>query len=145
MYYTSEYDQSTYNYSDIYKLLENTGTAANPVFEEKLDTGIEYLDDFYASSFVDIDADGDMDLFMIGSGKTDGEWHMGTKYYENTGYDPFKFTERSGFGANPLVGINDVYFQDVECLFWILPILTMMGIMMWCLPATMEKFTLLRI
>ena len=75
--------------------------------------GFDNLEDFFASSFVDIDADGDMDLFMTGWEKTDGDWHMSTKYYENTGEDPFEFTERSGFNANPLFGISDVYYEDV--------------------------------
>ena len=114
LYYTSEYDESTWDYYSVYKLFKNTGTAVNPVYEEKPDAGFETQNAFYASSFVDIDADGDMDLFMIGWEKEDEAWHLRTKYYENTGEDPFKFTERTGFNDNPLLGINELYYEDVE-------------------------------
>jgi len=116
MLYTSEYNESTWDYNDIYKLFENTGTLENPVFEEKPDAGFNEMDESgsFTSSFVDIDADGDMDLFMSGEGRIYEERHFITKYFENTGNDRFEFTERSGFGINPLNGLTDIFFEDLE-------------------------------
>ena len=114
MYTTSEYDQDTWNYYYVHRLFENAGTAVNPVYEEKLDPGLDNLEDFYASSFVDIDADGDMDLFMVGWERADYGSQLRTKYYENTGNDHLTFTEKSGFNDNPLLGVTDLNFPGLD-------------------------------
>lgn len=112
--FSSEYDQNTWDYNDVHRLFENTGTADNPVFEEKLDAGFDDMEDFFISSFVDIDADGDLDLFMGGWERFDWYSRLSTKYFENTGDDHLEFTEKSGYNDNPLIGVTEINFPGLE-------------------------------
>jgi hypothetical protein len=86
------------------RFYENTGTSINPVFSLRIGTsnplnGIDYpnLSD---PSFVDIDGDGDMDVFI--SGYMGGSDYTVIHYYENAGtaISP-SFSERTGT-RNPL-------------------------------------------
>ena len=80
---------------------ENTGTASSPVFGSPVTGafGLPDVGDDSAPTFVDIDNDGDMDLFV-------GESSGNINYYENTGTasnasfaagvsDPFGLTDRN--------------------------------------------------
>jgi len=42
---------------------------------------------------VDIDAEGDMDLFMVGWERSGYGSHLSTRYFENTGNDHLQFTD----------------------------------------------------
>jgi hypothetical protein len=59
---------------------ENTGTANNPAFAPSVQNpfGLTSASEFAIPSLVDIDDDGDLDLFV-------GEYYGNVKFYENTG------------------------------------------------------------
>ena len=75
------YNYYTYNYEYYFKYYQNTGTATNPVFAAPVNNpfGITApADDMITPTFVDIDNDGDMDLFY---GDRSGDFF----YMENVG------------------------------------------------------------
>ncbi len=78
---------------------ENTGTATNPTysFHSENPFGLVDIGSDATPSFVDIDGDGDLDVFI---GESDGT----INYFENTGNSTSpSFTQRTG-AANPLNG-----------------------------------------
>ena len=93
---------------------ENTGTTANPAFTLRTE-GANPLDDVYvggssASSFADLDDDGDLDLVV-------GTQRNGIHYFENTGTpDNPEFTKRAGM-ANPVNGVNDIAISLITPAF----------------------------
>jgi hypothetical protein len=97
------------NYTTSFEYYENTGTAASPLFEEKfgVDNPLDTFENKIEPSFVDIDADGDLDMFLSNQDYLPG----GTRYlhyYENTGTasNP-AFIERTG-AMNPLDTVGAV-------------------------------------
>lgn len=82
---------------------ENTGSAQNPLYEERTGTdnpfdGVD-VGGYSTPVFTDMDSDGDMDALI-------GELYGAVIYYENTGspQDP-TFTERTG-AQNPFDGVD---------------------------------------
>ncbi|MBN2372311.1 VCBS repeat-containing protein, partial [bacterium] len=99
-----DYDAFIGVYDGMIKYYENTGTAVSPSFIEKTDTdnplngvGVGYY--LVKPSFVDIDNDGDYDVFI-------GELYGTIKYYQNTGSAGSPdFTEKTGT-SNPFNGVD---------------------------------------
>ncbi len=114
LFVTTEYNQEDYKYNEVYLLFENRGSAQEPDYTQRPSASFGNIEDFLIPSFVDIDDDGDLDLFMMGVERIQGDWTLRVRYFESTGEDPFEFTERFGLNANPLDGISDAYYPDVE-------------------------------
>ncbi|MBL4650120.1 MAG: T9SS type A sorting domain-containing protein, partial [Aureispira sp.] len=92
---------------------ENTGSASNPAFSTHLANPFGLIDigHSFTPNFVDIDNDGDMDLFS-------GEYYGSIKFFENTGTvsapafgaiqtNPFNLTNVNGFMSSP-------FFADID-------------------------------
>jgi hypothetical protein len=92
---------------------ENTGTVSNPIFSTHSTNpfGLVDIGHFFTPDFVDIDGDGDMDLFS-------GEYSGSIKFFENTGTvsapafgamqtNPFNLTNVNGFTPSP-------FFADID-------------------------------
>lgn len=95
---------------------KNTGTTTNPNFEEQTGTNnpfnnINFPEEYIQHpDFVDIDSDGDYDVFIGSSYYTEPV----IMYFENTGtvFNPV-FEEQTG-ADNPLNGVTDIYYAFLD-------------------------------
>lgn len=93
-----------------YELANNEGSTAEPDYTL---TGLPDLVPqgySYFPTFVDIDDDGDMDVFFIGVSYYADEYDL-VQYFENTGNGSLEFTPRSG-NQNPLDDMNVEKYLD---------------------------------
>ncbi len=93
-----------------YVYIENTGSDGEPVYAENVPfpplTDYDYIG---FPAFVDIDEDGDLDMFLT-SERSDV---VRAVYFESTGSDPLDFTLRTG-GSNPLAFVNETNFDELR-------------------------------
>ena len=114
---------SSYNYPLIQEYYKNIGDAQNPNFAHQIGSAnpLNFLNNGgrqdAAPEFVDIDDDGDFDLFIASYDSTSGG--SGFSYFENTGdaQNPV-FTERTG-SDNPADSVASTYsvslaFVDID-------------------------------
>ncbi len=98
-----DYDVFAGEYDGIFNYYENTGNGTAPAYTLRTGSsnplnGVDVGDDS-APVFVDIDNDGDWDMFA-------GEYAGNINYFENTGTDvSAAFTQRTG-AANPMNGVD---------------------------------------
>jgi hypothetical protein len=94
-----------YNYENeiiFYELARNNGTTAQPEYDLLFLTDLAPEGYSYFPSFIDIDDDGDVDVFFIGNTYYLDTYEM-VQYFENTG--ELQFTSRTG-NDNPLNVLN---------------------------------------
>jgi len=94
------------------QFFENTGTDSAPAFASPQENpfGITPTYYFAAPSFIDIDNDGDLDLFV-------GEYYYGIQFFENTGTSSVPaFTEPqlNPFGITPIYYFTAPAFSDID-------------------------------
>lgn len=106
-----DYDLEVINY----EYLENTGTDASPAYSLQEIPVLSGMENFTQPSFVDIDDDGDMDLFFSGEqyNASTYSWKAVTEYYESTGDDPTEFIKRGGM-SNPLWFFNSDNYDEMR-------------------------------
>lgn len=100
-----------YNYYDeivFYELHRNNGTTAAPDYADESLADLTPSEYSYFPSFVDIDNDGDMDVFFIGNAYDYYDNEI-VEYFENTGSGSLEFTKRTG-SENPLDALNNSSF-----------------------------------
>ncbi|TNE67574.1 MAG: hypothetical protein EP335_01335 [Alphaproteobacteria bacterium] len=99
-----------------FRYYENTGTASSPVFTEVIgsDNPLNLVDigESATPTFVDIDGDGDLDLFT-------GELGASIKYYENTGNADSPVFEEVAGSDNPFDSVTidsaaAIAFVDID-------------------------------
>jgi hypothetical protein len=100
------------NYFPQFLYYENTGSAAEPSFAAAVINpfGLTGGFGFAIPEFVDIDNDGDLDLFS-------GEYGGNVKFYENTGSatEPdFAASQQNPFGITPAYNIASPAFSDID-------------------------------
>jgi hypothetical protein len=91
---------------------ENTGTASNPAFAPSVQNpfGLTSASEFAIPSLVDIDDDGDLDLFV-------GEYPGNVKFYENTGSvtsPHFALPQQNPFGITQAYLLGVPSFADLD-------------------------------
>lgn len=117
----------SYDYNSgevIYEYLENTGSDASPVYTDQLMSSLAGLDGFHNPNFVDIDNDGDFDVFMTSYGSSyysNSYSGVPVIYYESTGSNILEFTQQPDennplliIADSDLVGLNELHFSDID-------------------------------
>ena len=95
-----------------YTYVENTGSDTDPVYSESIFPALSGFDYLVLPTFVDLDEDGDLDMFFTTEKKINDEWELLTVFFESTGSDPLEFTERTG-NANPLDFVRESNYEGL--------------------------------
>lgn len=103
---------------------KNIGSISNPIFEEQLNennplNSISHVGDkSYFTSFVDIDGDSDLDVFIGWIDLELSENGQGILYYKNTGTSSSPIFENQENENNPFINFNKLYpiptFVDID-------------------------------